>query len=69
MEIKNRQRKSVRREILVRLSTEGRITIPPHVQELYDLKKGDLLEMILTGILKNDGKKEDAQNEGNIDHA
>ena len=59
--MKKHEYKTVRREILTRLSTEGRITIPPYVQKLYNLKKGDLLELTLTGIIKNDGK-EDAQN-------
>lgn len=59
--MKKHTHKTVRREMLTRLSTDGRLIIPLHVQKLYNLKKGDLLEITLTGIIKNDGK-EDAQN-------
>ena len=46
----------INRPIVQRILSNGRITIPNEIREIYNLKDGDMMEMLIIGFYRNNGK-------------
>lgn len=45
----------INKSIIQRIVSNGRITIPNEMREIYGLKDGDLMEVLVIGFYRNDG--------------
>lgn len=52
-----RELEEINRPIMQRLVSQGKITIPNEIREVYNLKDGDMLEVLVIGFYRNDGNK------------
>lgn len=49
----NQKLTEINRSVLQRLVSNGKITIPNEIREIYDLKDGDMLEVLIIGFYRN----------------
>ena len=45
----------INKPIIQRIVSNGRITIPSEIREIYNLQDGDLMEVLIIGFYKNNG--------------
>jgi len=45
----------INKSIIQRIVSNGRITIPNEMREIYGLQDGDLMEVLVIGFYRNDG--------------
>jgi len=47
----------INKPIIQRIVSNGRITIPNEIREIYNLQDGDLMEMLIIGFYKNNSNR------------
>ena len=47
----------INKQIMQRIVSNGRITIPGEIRDVYDLKDGDMMEILVLGFYQNNGKQ------------
>jgi len=47
----------INKQIMQRIVSNGRITIPGEIRDVYNLKDGDMMEILVLGYYQNNGNK------------